>query len=86
MMMQVEVHLLDYLALRAGCTYLSDLHRPGPDQRARLCRALAELAPDCAPQREWDDAVAYLTGGPPAPGPEAAKAALLDWLAQPHTN
>ena len=81
--MQVEVHLLDYLALRAGCTYLSDLHRPGPSQRAQLCRALAELAPDCAPQREWDDAVAYLTGGPPAPGPEAAKAALLDWLAQP---
>ena len=54
-----------------------------PGQRARLCRALVELAPDCAPQREWDDAVAYLTGGPPAPGPEAAKAALLDWLAQP---
>ena len=77
--MQAEVHLLDYLALRAGCTYLSDLHRPGPGQR----RALAELAPDCAPQREWDDAVAYLTGGPPAPDPEAAKAALLDWLAQP---
>ena len=50
---------------------------------AQLCRALTELAPDCAPQREWDDAVAYLTGGPPAPGPEAAKAALLDWLAQP---
>ena len=86
MMMQVEVHLLDYLALRAGCTYLSDLHRPGPGQRARLRGALAELAPDCAPQREWDDAVAYLTGGPPAPGPGAAKTALLDWLAQPHTN
>ena len=86
MMMQVEVHLLDYLALRAGCTYLSDLRRPGPGQRARLRGALAELAPDCAPQREWDDAVAYLTGGPPAPGPEAAKAALLDWLAQPPTN
>ena len=84
--MRVEVHLLDYLAWRAGCACLSDLHRLGPGQRARLRGALAELAPDCAPQREWDDAVAYLTGGPPAPGPEAAKAALLDWLAQPHTN
>ena len=79
--MQVEVHLLDYLAWRAGCTYLSDLHRLGPGQRAKLRRALAELAPGCAPQREWDDAVAYLTGGPPAPSPEAAQAALLDWLA-----
>ena len=86
MMMQVEVHLLDYLALRAGCTYLSDLHRPGPGQRARLRGALAELAPDCASQREWDDAVAYLTGGPPAPGPEAAKAVRVDWLDQPHTS
>ena len=75
--------LLDYLAWQTGCEYLSDLHWPGPGQRARLRRALAELAPDCAPQREWDDAAAYLTGGPPAPGPEAAKAALLDWLAQP---
>ena len=79
--MQVEVHLLDYLAWRAGCACLSDLHRLGPGQRARLCRALAELEPDCAPQREWDDAVAYLTGGPPAPSPEDAQAALLDWLA-----
>ena len=86
MMMQVEVHLLDYLALRAGCTYLSDLHRPGPGQRARLRGALAELAPDLRAPAGRDDAVAYLTGGPPAPGPEAAKAALLDWLAQPHTN
>ena len=79
--MQVQLPLLDYLALRAGCTYLSDLHRPGPGQRARLRRALDELAPGCAPQREWDDAVAYLTGGPPASSPEAAQAALLDWLA-----
>ena len=83
MMMQVEVHLLDYLALRAGCTYLSDLHRPGPGQRARLRGALAELAPDCAPQREWDDAVAYLTGGPPPPRPEAAQTAPLGWPAPP---
>ena len=81
MMMEEEGHLLDYLARRAGCTYLSDLRRPGPGQRARLRGALAELAPGCAPQREWDDAVAYLTGGPPAPSPEAPQAPLPARLA-----
>ena len=39
--MRVEVHLLDYLAWRAGCACLSDLHRPGPGQRTRLRRAPA---------------------------------------------
>lgn len=78
--MKIEIELLDYMAYRAGCACLSDLHALTPVQRARLGRLVDRLPPEAAPLREWNDAAAYLTGCGPADSPEQAKAALSAWL------
>lgn len=56
----VTVGLLEYLQLKVGCMYLSDLHLPTNlllVQRAVLC-----LDPEDYSLEEWDDAVKYITG------------------------
>ena len=64
--MNVEMSLLEYLAYRAGCRWLSDLHCLDGCQRIRLHHVLEQLPPEAAPLREWNDAVTYLTGRQPA--------------------
>ena len=81
--MNVEMPLLEYLAYRAGCRWLSDLHCLDGCQRIRLHHVLEQLPPEAAPLREWNDAVAYLTGRQPAATAAtaaAARRALLDAL------
>ena len=67
--MNVEMPLLEYLAYRAGCRWLSDLHCLDGCQRIRLHHVLEQLPPEAAPLREWNDAAAYLTGREAAPPP-----------------
>ena len=43
--------LLDFLAYKAGCAYLSDLPRATGWQRARLMRALENIPADSQPPR-----------------------------------
>ena len=78
--MNVEMPLLEYLAYRAGCRWLSDLHCLDGCQRIRLHHVLEQLPPEAAPLREWNDAVTYLTGRQPAATAAAARQALLDSL------
>jgi hypothetical protein len=52
--------LLDYLAFKCGCMYLSDL--PAKCWQIPLFHALRKVTPEAFPVREWNDAVAYLTG------------------------
>ena len=79
--MRVEITLLDYMAYRAGCPCLSDLHSLDPVGRARLCRLVECLEPAAASPREWQDAAAYLSGRPASSAPEEARAQLLAALA-----
>ena len=55
---QEGLGLLDYLLLKTGCMYLSDL-----SQREMLCEIqhCRELDPEAFSLWEWNDAVAYIT-------------------------
>lgn len=51
--------LLDYLAWKTGCEYLSDLHR---QPVWRIQRALEQVPTHAFSPKCWADALAYLTG------------------------
>lgn len=72
--------LLDYLAYRAGCTYLSDLRYTGNWQRAQLARALEEIPAEAASLRAWNDALDYLAQAPPASTAQEARERLIAGL------
>ncbi len=52
--------LLEILAFRSGCMYLSDLHQPG--RLPAIRRAIQNILPQQFSLWEWQDAVAYITG------------------------
>lgn len=55
------MELLEILALKMGCEYLSDLRRiPRPNDALRS--AAAQLPLEAFPAREWLDAAEYLCG------------------------
>lgn len=54
-----HLELLEYLSLRAGCMYLSDLHQS--KYRFSIQHALRGLSPEWFSLKEWNDAVAYIT-------------------------
>lgn len=54
------IGLLEILAFRSGCMYLSDLHQPG--FLPVIQRTLQSIFPRQFSLRERQDAVAYITG------------------------
>lgn len=56
----MKLGLLDFLSFRAGCMYLSELHRP--ENRQLVQNAVLRLEPDLFTLGEWNDAVRYITG------------------------
>ena len=46
-------------------------------ERSRLLQALETLPAESFPLWEWNDAIAYLVHGTPAPTPQAAKEQLI---------
>ena len=75
--------LLDFLAYKAGCAYLSDLPRATGWQRARLMRALENIPADAASLHDWNDALDYLTQASPASTTQEARARLMAALSNP---
>lgn len=75
--------LLDFLAYRAGCTYLSDLPRATGWQRTRLAWALNDIPAHAASLHDWNDALDYLAQAPPAPTAQEARARLIAALSTP---
>lgn len=75
--------LLDYLAYRAGCTYLSDLRYLSRWEKVQLAQTLEQIAVEAASLRVWNDALDYLAQAPPEQTAEAARARLLTALSQP---
>lgn len=73
----LTISLLDYLAGRTGCTYLSDLRFLRGWERRRLSREVERLSSASASLEEWNDALDYLTGGPPEKTAEEAKRMLI---------
>lgn len=72
--------LLEFLANRLRCAYLSDLPRVSGEQ---LAQELRRIPAEAAGLREWNDALAYLTGEPPAETAERARERLLAVLQLP---
>ena len=75
---QEGLGLLDYLVIKTGCMYLSDL-----SQKEMLCEiqhAVRELDPEAFSLWEWNDAVAYITREPVSlRGKEQAARYLLNY-------
>ena len=75
--MNIQMPLLDYLAQRTGCVYLSDLRQLDQRRQFLLVHTLENLAPEDASLKEWNDALIYLTGASPAETAQEARAQLL---------
>lgn len=69
------MELLDTLALKMGCEYLSDLRRIARPSAA-LRRAAADMPLDSFPAREWLDAADYLCGAKCQSAQDARNAVL----------
>lgn len=54
--------LVDYLAYKARCTYVSDLHYLDSTRKLKIAYELGKLDPEVYPLKEWIDALEYLTG------------------------
>ena len=81
--MTMQMHLLDYLARRTNCLFLSDLrHLDGRGQRL-LLQVLEGLPAETAPLKEWNDALRYLAGASPEETAGKARARLLALLDSP---
>ena len=74
--------LLEYLAGRCHCAYLSDLRFLNEAQRRRLACEIEAVSADAVSLREWSDALEYLTGRPPEQTAEEARARLSGCLAR----
>lgn len=73
--LKVTISLLDALAVRIGCEYLSDLRFLDGIQQVRLVRALKKIGPEEASLAEWNDALQYLINEPPRQTPGGYKSA-----------
>ena len=76
----IDLSLLDYLAYKTNCIYLSDLR----DMRAYKIRRVVERTPaEAFSMRSWMDAIQYITGNCPLlplEFSEEAKQILLERL------
>lgn len=54
------ISLLDFLANKAGCMYLSDLRSINSTECRMLKRCIEEISADRFVAREWQDALEYL--------------------------
>lgn len=73
----LTVTLLDDLARKAGCMFLSDLWFLPKWQRSRLAREIEKIPPNALSLREWNDTLDYLTGLPGEQSSAQARSALL---------
>ena len=54
------ISLLDFLAYKGGCMYLSDLRSINSTECRMLKRCIEEISADRFVAREWQDAMEYL--------------------------
>ena len=73
----LALSLLEFLAYKAGCPYLSDLPRVSG---SRLARELEHIPAESASLHDWNDALEYLAQAPPEATPQAARRRLLERL------
>lgn len=74
--------LLEFMQHRAGCLCLSDLQSIADWLRSRPVREWKQIPP-AAGLREWNGALAYLSGAPPEETAQAARERLIHVLSRP---
>ena len=75
--MNVEMSLLDYLAQRTACLFLSDLRHLDKKGQNLLLQVLESLPAEAVSLKDWNDALSYLTGASPEETAGEARARLL---------
>ena len=73
----LALSLLEFLAYKAGCPYLSDLPRVSGWQRVRMARELEQIPAEAASLHDWNDALDYLAQTGPEQTAEDARARLI---------
>ena len=81
-MEQWTIGLLEYLAQKSGCTYLSDLRYLSQWEQFRLSREIARIPAAAFSLSIWNDALDYLTSLPPEPCASDAREALIQSLSE----
>lgn len=75
--MEIIISLIEYLSMRLGCMYLSDLRSLCFSDRLRAYHILEEIPPECETLKNWNDALDYLVNESPAETCEAAREKLM---------
>ena len=52
--------LLEYLAKKSNCTYMSDLRSMNEVQKRMLLNELLRLPPEAASEAQWNEALSYI--------------------------
>ena len=76
------VGLLEYLAQKSGCTYLSHLRYLSGRERFCLSWEMASIPAEAFSLSVWNDALEYLTGLPPEPCASDARESLMQALSE----
>ena len=80
-----SVELLECLAQKAGCGYLSDLRYLSPWEQFHLSRELLHVPSEAFSLKTWNDALAYLAGLAPEATASDAKERLI-WQLSEHSS
>lgn len=78
--MELVIPLLDYLALRIGCLYLSDLRHLSCVDKLFLYNVVVKIEPEQESLKYWNDALVYITGQQPVKSCDEAKVRLLSFF------
>lgn len=78
--MQIQISIVDYIALKLGIHYISDLPRMDTASRIDACRALEKVKAEDESLAGWNDALCYLVGEPPAESQVEARTRLIQKL------
>lgn len=76
------IGILEYMAQRTGCSYLSDLRYLSGWEQFRLSSELRRIPAEAFPLEQWNDSLNYFTGLPPADQASEAKQQLIQFLAK----
>lgn len=80
-----SVELLECLAQKAGCGYLSDLRYLSPWEQFHLTMELVQIPAEAFSLKSWNDALAYLAGLAPEATVFDAKERLI-WQLSEHSS
>lgn len=72
--------LVEYIAYKAGCEYISDLHSMDEVEKRKAYRAVEKVQPEVYPLMQWNDALQYVFKAEPESTAEDAKKVLMSML------